>query len=160
MTASDTESYVFNHVMLRVKDIDKSLKFYREALGMTLVRESHSSDFSLYFMAKVSGIEAEELAAIPTEEERVKVMRLKHFYLELTHNHGTENEDGMVYKNGNCDQSRGWGHLAFTVPDLQAACLRMDSLGVSFKKRPEDGMMRNIAFLYDPDMYWIELIQR
>lgn len=155
----ETESYIFNHTMLRVKDIEKSLKFYREALGMSLVRETHSSDFSLYFLAKISQKQAEELAAM-SQEEKVKEMRRKYFYLELTHNHGTEKEEGSVYKNGNCEESRGFGHIAFTVPDLDAACARMETLGVPFRKKPSEGKMRNIAFIYDPDMYWVELIQQ
>ena len=43
------------------------------------------------------------------------------------------------------------------VPDLEAACARCEELGVSFVKRPQDGKMHNIAFIRDPDGYWIEI---
>lgn len=45
-----------------------------------------------------------------------------------------------------------------SVDDLQAACDRMQSMGVKFKKLPSEGKMRNIAFAYDPDGYWVEVI--
>ena len=156
----ETESYVFNHTMLRVKDIEKSLEFYTKALGMSLIRTSHASDFSLYFLAKLSNSQIEEWALLNDDEIVTKMRTATTFFLELTHNHGTEREQGMVYKNGNTDESRGYGHVAFTVPDLDAACKRMSDLGVTFRKRPEEGKMRNIAFIYDPDMYWVELIQQ
>jgi lactoylglutathione lyase len=155
-----TEGYVFNHTMLRVKDIQKSLYFYRECLGMTLVRESNATDFSLYFLAKLTSeqkLKVEQLKG----DELISFMRTGNvFYLELTHNHGTEQKKGQVYKNGNTDDSRGFGHIAFTVPNLSVACDRLLSMGVQFRKLPHEGTMQNIAFAYDPDMYWVELIQQ
>lgn len=84
--------------------------------------------------------------------------------IELTHNHGTESNPDFSYHNGNDDdkgQLRGFGHVGFLVDDLEAACAYLDSQGVSFKKRPEEGGMRGLAFIYSPvDNYWIEIIQR
>ena len=76
--------------------------------------------------------------------------------LELTHNWGTEDDADFSYHNGN-DEPKGFGHIGFAVPDLTSACERFESLGVSFVKRPQDGKMHNIAFIRDPDGYWIEL---
>ena len=75
--------------------------------------------------------------------------------LELTHNHASSE----VYHPGNAERD-GFGHLAFSVPDLAAAVAFLDSRGVLFKKRPEEGRMRSIAFAYDPDKYWVELVER
>lgn len=47
-----------------------------------------------------------------------------------------------------------FGHIAISVDDVQAECDRLEKLGVEFKKRPQDGKMKHIAFIYDPDRYW------
>jgi lactoylglutathione lyase len=78
--------------------------------------------------------------------------------LELTHNHGTETLDATPYHSGN-SEPRGFGHIAITVADVEAACARFERLGVTFKKRLTDGKMRNIAFILDPDGYWIEVVR-
>jgi lactoylglutathione lyase len=78
--------------------------------------------------------------------------------LELTHNHGTESDPNFEgYASGNTEPGRGFGHIAITVPDIEAACERFESLGVTFKKRLTDGKMKSIAFILDPDGYWIEV---
>lgn len=72
--------------------------------------------------------------------------------LELTHNHGTESDPEFKgYSSGNSDPGRGFGHIAITVPDIQAACERFEKLGVPFKKKLTDGTMKSIAFILDPD---------
>jgi lactoylglutathione lyase len=72
--------------------------------------------------------------------------------LELTHNHGTESDSEFQgYASGNTEPGRGFGHIAITVDNIEAACARFDKLGVSFKKRLTEGKMKNIAFLLDPD---------
>lgn len=72
--------------------------------------------------------------------------------LELTHNHGTESDAGFAgYASGNSDPGRGFGHIAISVPDIQACCARLEALEVPFKKRLSDGKMHNIAFVLDPD---------
>lgn len=76
---------------------------------------------------------------------------------KLTHNHGTETQDGAVYHDGNSDP-RGFGHICISVPDIHAACARFDSLGVPYQKRLEDGRMKHLAFIKDPDGYWVEII--
>ena len=67
------------------------------------------------------------------------------------------------YHNGNDQdqgQLRGFGHVGFLVDDLESACAYLEAEGVAFKKRPLDGNMRGVAFAYDPDGYWVEIIQR
>ena len=79
--------------------------------------------------------------------------------LELTHNHGTESDpDFQGYASGNTDPGRGFGHIAITVPDIEKACARFETLGVPFKKRLTDGNMKHIAFILDPDGYWVEIV--
>ncbi|SPO26120.1 related to glyoxylase I [Ustilago trichophora] len=77
--------------------------------------------------------------------------------LELTHNHGTENDESFSYHNGN-QEPKGFGHLCIAVDDIEKACERFERLGVKFQKKLTDGKMKNIAFILDPDNYWIEVI--
>ncbi|KAK5798234.1 hypothetical protein VI817_004525 [Penicillium citrinum] len=146
-TTTDPGSYRLNHSMLRVKDAEASLKFYQESMGMTLVRtvENPDNKFNLYFLA---------YAKVPEDGKTSDMEGL----LELTWNYGTEKEEGPVYHNGNT-APQGFGHICISTDDLQAACDRFESLNVNFKKRLTDGMMKNIAFVLDPDGYWIEVIQ-
>lgn len=150
-----TQGFVFNHTMLRIKDPRASLDFYTRVLGFSLVRRNDFPEaaFSLYFLALV------DPAQVPDEEAERKawVARLQGV-LELTHNHGTEAQDGPVYHDGN-SEPRGFGHICVSVPDVRAACARFEQLGVPFQKRLTDGRMKEIAFIKDPDGYWVEIIQ-
>ena len=66
-------------------------------------------------------------------------------------------QQGAVYHDGNSDP-RGFGHICVSVPDIEAACQRFEDLGVTFQKRLTDGRMKNLAFIKDPDGYWVEII--
>ncbi|CDU25848.1 probable glyoxylase I [Sporisorium scitamineum] len=140
---AETASYRLNHVMLRVKDPKVSLDFYENVLGMELIDKHDGGDFTLYFLAyqHQKGVSRGEREAV----------------LELTHNHGTENDANFSYHNGN-QEPKGFGHLCVSVDDIHKACDRFEKLGVKFQKKLTDGKMRNIAFILDPDNYWIEII--
>jgi lactoylglutathione lyase len=92
-----TNKYTFAQTMIRIKDPVKSLEFYRDILGMTLVRETTlgaGTDwaFSLYFLAHMP---AEEAARLPPPDSGEAGEAIRHMFrpmLELTHNHGTEND--------------------------------------------------------------------
>ncbi len=71
---------------------------------------------------------------------------------------GQRSLGALAYHNGNTDPP-GFGHICVSVPDIQAACERFEALGVDFQKRLTDGRMKNIAFIKDPDAYWVEIIQ-
>jgi lactoylglutathione lyase len=73
--------------------------------------------------------------------------------VELTHNHGTENDPNFQVASGNADPGKGFGHLCVTVDNTQAACERLEKEGYLFQKKLTDGRMRHIAFVKDPDGY-------
>ncbi len=152
---AETTGFVFNHTMLRVKDIVQSLDFYTRVLGFQLIdqRDFPEAKFSLYFLALLpAGTQ------VPADATARRVwMAGIPGVLELTHNHGTEQQDGPVYHDGNSDP-RGFGHICVSVPDIHAACARFDALGVPYQKRLQDGRMKHLAFIKDPDGYWVEII--
>uniref|UniRef100_A0A0G4FYH8 lactoylglutathione lyase n=1 Tax=Chromera velia CCMP2878 TaxID=1169474 RepID=A0A0G4FYH8_9ALVE len=152
------EEFNLSQTMIRVKDPQKSLAFYRDVCGMSVVRVSHHNDFSLYFLACLEEGQTppEDLEG---EDAREFCKCLWQPVLELTHNHGTEKDEEFKYHNGN-DKPQGFGHTGFLVDDLEKACAEMEELGVPFKKKPQDGKMRGLAFVIDPDGYWVEIIQR
>lgn len=121
------------HTMLRVGNLDRSIAFYTDVLGMRLLRRNDYPDgkFTLAFV----GYQDETEGAV----------------IELTHNWDTES-----YDLGN-----GYGHIALEVPDAYAACALIKEKGGKVTR--EAGPMKHgstvIAFVEDPDGYKIELIQ-
>lgn len=152
-----SEGYIFNHTMLRIKDPVKSLEFYTGVLGMTLLKHRSFAEpgFDLYFLARLT---QEERDNLPAGDELKNFVSRQRSILELTHNHGTENDPEFCYHDGNA-KPQGFGHICFSVPNLADAVAWFDKNGVEFKKRPEDGIMKDIAFIKDPDGYWIEIIE-
>jgi lactoylglutathione lyase len=122
------------HTMLRVGDLQRSVKFYTDVLGMKLLRTTDRPEqkYSLAFV----GYEAEERSAV----------------LELTYNYGVER-----YELGSA-----FGHIAVEVPDIKKACERVRSQGgkVTREPGPVKGGSSMIAFVEDPDGYKIEFIER
>ena len=115
------------HTMVRVTDLDASLRFYRDALGLEELsrREYPGGRFTLVFLA-APGDQAAQV--------------------ELTFNWDPE-----VYAGG-----RNFGHLAYAVPDIYAACARLQAHGVTISRPPRDGRM---AFVRSPDQISVELLQ-
>lgn len=156
--------------MIRVKDPEKSLKFYQEVLGMSLFRthESPEAGFNLYFL----GYPGEK--GVPANMQETFN---REGLLELTWNYGTEKDENFSYHDGN-KEPQGFGHICecqcvreshiiqgadrlsgVSVDNLEAACARLESLNVNWKKRLTDGRMKNVAFVLDPDGYWVEIVQ-
>jgi len=153
----ETMNYRLNHTMLRVKDPIKSVDFYTRVMGMKLLRKIDfpAAKFSLYFLGSFDDNEKKNIPE--TDEERRSWVLAQKSILELTHNYGTETDNNFSYHHGN-SEPRGFGHIAFRVPDVQKACERFEKMGVVFQKKPSEGKMSNIAFIKDPDGYWVEIL--
>jgi lactoylglutathione lyase len=121
------------HTMLRVGNMERSVKFYTEVLGMKLLRTTDRPEqkYSLAFV----GFDDEQRAAV----------------LELTYNYGVERYD----------LGSAFGHVAIGVPDVKQACERVRTGGgkVTREPGPVKGGTSVIAFVEDPDGYKIEFIQ-
>ena len=121
------------HTMLRVGDLQRSVKFYTEVLGMKLLRTTDRPEqkYSLAFV----GYDSEDRASV----------------LELTYNYGVERyEPGTAF-----------GHIAIDVPDVAGTCERVRRQGgkVTREAGPVKGGSSIIAFVEDPDGYKIEFIE-
>ena len=116
------------HTMVRVSDLDQSLDFYCDKLGLVELRrhEVPEGRFTLVFLAA------------PGDESA---------QVELTYNWDPEDYGG----------GRNFGHLAYQVEDIYAACQRLADGGVTINRPPRDGRM---AFVRSPDGISIELLQR
>lgn len=126
-----------------------SVKFY-EFLGMKLLKKHEFAEakFDLYFLGYDS----------PKAESSGNNLWDREGLIELTHNYGTENDPNYKINNGNVEPHRGFGHTCISVDNLQAACQRIEDAGYKFQKKLTDGRMRHIAFVLDPDGYWVEVI--
>jgi lactoylglutathione lyase len=115
------------HTMVRVTDVEASLRFYRDALGLELLsrRDFPQGRFTLIFLAAPGDSAAQ---------------------VELTHNWDPETYEG----------GRNFGHLAYQVDDIYAACRRLMDHGVTINRPPRDGRM---AFVRSPDGISVELLQ-
>lgn len=121
------------HTMVRVRDLDASLRFYRDGLGLREARrqENRAGRYTLVFLAAPESPEAE---------------------IELTWNWRAG--DGSTEDYGS---ARNFGHLAFRVDDIYALCAHLQAMGVAINRPPRDGHM---AFVRSPDLVSIELLQR
>ncbi len=122
------------HTMLRVGDLDRSITFYTDVLGMNLIRKSENSEYK-YTLAFV-GYGDESKGAV----------------IELTYNWGQDN-----YDHGNA-----FGHIALETDDIYATCNAIKAKGGSVTREPGPvkGGSTVIAFVKDPDGYSIELINK
>ena len=122
----------FLHAMIRVKDIEKSIKFYSELLEMKLVREKKFDDCSLYFLTDKNGI----------------------VQIELTYNDETP-KDGY-------EVGTGFGHFAFSVESMDEFTKKLQKTEYKYLYEPYklSSTGSTIAFIKDPDGYEIELIEK
>jgi lactoylglutathione lyase len=153
---ASTHGFVLNHSMLRVKDPAVSLDFYSRIMGMRVLRKLDFPEmkFSLYFLAV-----AEATSNAPDHVgDRTAWTFSQSGILELTHNWGTETDAEFKYHDGNA-QPQGFGHICFSVPDLDKAVKWFDDNQVVYVKRPDQGKMKDVAFIKDPDGYWIEIVE-
>ena len=153
---AQARGFTLNHTMLRVKDPAVALDFYSRVMGMRVLRKLDFPEmkFTLYFLARV-----DDASDIPEDAgERTAWTFSQRGILELTHNWGTESDPDFKYHDSNA-QPQGFGHICFSVPDLAAAVSWFDENKVVYVKRPEQGKMRDVAFIKDPDGYWIEIVQ-
>ena len=122
------------HTMLRVGNLDRSVKFYTEVLGMKLLRTTDRPEqkYSLAFV----GYDTEDKTAV----------------IELTYNYGVDKYD----------LGAGYGHIALEMPDVAKACAAVKAKGgtVTREAGPVKGGSTVIAFVADPDGYKIEFIER
>ena len=122
------------HTMVRVRDLDASLRFYCDLLGLQEVRrtENEAGRYTLVFLAAPRNLEQSAAERAPE--------------VELTYNWDPEDYAG----------GRNFGHLAYKVDDIYAACQRFMDAGVVVNRPPRDG---NMAFVRSPDGISIELLQ-
>ncbi len=151
-----SDGFVLNHTMVRIKDPAVSLAFYTRVFGMRVLRKLDFPElkFSLYFLARLRTDET------PPDDvgERTAWTFAQRGILELTHNWGTETQAEFRYHDGNA-QPQGFGHICFAVPNLDTAIAWFDANQLAYVKRPEQGKMRDVAFVKDPDGYWIEIVE-
>ncbi len=125
----------FLHTMIRVGDLDRSLHFFCDILGLAEVRrtENEKGRYTLVYLAAPADLEEARRSGAPT--------------IELTYNW-----DEHEYGGG-----RNFGHLAFAVDDIYDVCDRLQKAGVTINRPPRDGRM---AFIRSPDNISIELLQK
>jgi len=123
------------HTMVRVKNLDESLDFYCDKLGLTEVKriENQAGRFTLVYLAAPGDRRQASDSDAPL--------------LELTYNWDSEDYTG----------GRNFGHLAFEVEDIYAICQKLMNQGVTINRPPRDGWM---AFIRSPDQISIELLQK
>jgi len=124
------------HTMVRISDIETSLDFWRDKLGLKEIRRSDSEQgrYTLIFLAA------------PGDEQRAR-SEDRAPMVELTYNWDPETYTG----------GRNFGHLAYRVDDIYATCQRLMDGGVTINRPPRDGRM---AFVKSPDGISIELLQK
>jgi len=122
------------HAMVRVRDLDASMRFFRDGLGLVETRRKDypQGRFTLVYLGAPENPEAE---------------------IELTWNYDDEDSPDML----GLGTARNFGHLAFAVDDIHATCAHLQAMGITINRPPRDGRM---AFVRSPDLISIELLQK
>ena len=128
------------HTMLRVHDLDASLKFWVEIMGLKEItrKENEGGRFTLVFLA--------------ADEDTDRAQSEKAPMIELTYNWPDDGEKDETYEGG-----RNFGHLAYVVDDIYATCKHIADAGITINRPPRDGYM---AFVKSPEGISIELLQK
>ena len=128
------------HTMVRIKDIEKSLDFYCNKMGMVEVRriDNEGGRFTLIFLAAKADADTAKDAKSPL--------------LELTYNWPDQDGNVEEYNSG-----RNFGHLAYRVDNIYQTCQHLMDSGVTINRPPRDGYM---AFIKSPDEISIEILQK
>jgi lactoylglutathione lyase len=128
------------HTMIRVRNLEESLTFWCELLGLQVVRRDDypKGRFSLVFLAA-----SENLASVEADRD---AGRRESPTIELTWNWDPEDYGS----------ARNFGHVAFEVDDIYAVCARLMAAGITINRPPRDGHM---AFVRSPDLISVELLQ-
>jgi lactoylglutathione lyase len=126
------------HTMLRVRNLDVALKFYRDALGLKEVRRVNNEKgrFTLVFLCA-----PDDEGLLAQSKGRGQPL------VELTYNYDEEDYG----------EARYFGHLAYEVDDIYATCARLQGMGIVINRPPRDGQM---AFVRSPDHQSVELLQK
>ncbi len=138
-TRSPWKLMKYLHTMVRVEDIDASLNFYCNLMGMTEIsrKDSEKGKFTLIFLA--------------AGEDEGRANAEKAPMIELTYNWPEEGKEPERYEGG-----RNFGHLAYTVDNIYDTCEKLQKGGVTINRPPRDGHM---AFVRSPDGISFELLQ-
>jgi lactoylglutathione lyase len=159
-TTRNPPSSLISKTMLRVLNPEKSIEFYIKTLGFTLIDKTSFKDykFDLYFLTTLPAGQPYTLTPETTEAHKF-LWNYPGVVLELTHNYDTTEayNPGNSLIEGNND---GFGHVAVNCIDVYASSEALEASGVPFKKRPDEGRMKGLAFVKDPDEYWVEVIKR
>ncbi|OAG04303.1 Glyoxalase/Bleomycin resistance protein/Dihydroxybiphenyl dioxygenase [Paraphaeosphaeria sporulosa] len=163
-----TAGYSLNHLMLRIKDPEKSIRFYNDCFGLHTVFIFNAGPWTIYYLGP--------------RDTNISTLGTSKGLLELYHipaDSSVEYQNGNEYQNGGV----GFGHVGFTVPDVGEALERVKAFGFEVIKPleadKEDGMglpervvmgdhgkvsegykhvFRQLAFVKDPDGYWVEIV--
>ena len=127
------------HTMLRVHDIDESLKFWVDIMGLKEItrKENEGGRFTLVFLAADEDVDRAQSEKAPM--------------VELTYNWPEEDGNSETYDGG-----RNFGHLAYVVDNIYATCEHIAAAGITINRPPRDGYM---AFVRSPEGISIELLQ-
>ena len=162
-----TSSYRLNHLMLRVRDPEKSIKFYTECLGLHTIFIFNTGAWTIYYL----GPRDVQLSSLGAPSSK-GLLELYHVPKDV--------QEGKEYRSGNEEGGMGFGHLGFVVPDVKAAVERCRERGYEILKDVGEArvgqmgvnggigeeevvegykfVFRQLAFVRDPDGYWVELV--
>lgn len=130
-----------NLTCLHVSNLEVSSSFYKRAFGFVEVSRKETPDYVASYIA-CDGDSSTDLTA---RQGVLELRQLKNEFPRL--------------QNGNSAPYQGFGHLCVSVSNIAEAQKKLLEAGVNFKKKLQDGRQHNIAFVLDPDTYWIELIE-